>query len=125
MKKALIAAGAIAFMGAVSTTANAACTGSGFYQTCSDAQGNHYNVNRYGPTTQMNGYNNRTGSRWNQTTTRYDSLGITQHSGTTNGRNWSLDEHRVGSTTHYSGRDSHGNSINCMRSSVLPSLNTC
>lgn len=126
MKKALIAAGAIAFIGVVSTTANAACTGYGVYQTCSDAQGNHYTVKRYGlGTTQMKGYNNRTGSRWSQTTTDYGSLGITRHRGTTNGQKWSLNVNRVGGATHYSGRDSNGSRINCMQSNVLSYLNTC
>ena len=44
--------------------ANTFCFGSGAFTTCNDASGNSYNVQRYGNTTEMQGYNAVTGSSW-------------------------------------------------------------
>lgn len=48
-------------------SAQAVCYGSSNMYTCSDSSGNSYNVNRFGTTTTVNGYNAQTGSSWSQT----------------------------------------------------------
>lgn len=75
----------------VATPLYAACFGSESFQTCSDSSGNNYTVQRYGNSTQMQGYNANTGS------------------------NWSQDSYSYGNSVQHHGRDSRGNSwsTNC------------
>ena len=66
--------------------AHAACFGTPAFETCNDASGNQYTVNRFGNTTTMQGYNPNTGSQWSQ---QSNTLGnTTQTYGQTNGRQW-------------------------------------
>ena len=116
MKKAMsflaVSAAATAFSAAVSAT----CTGTDSFQTCYDAtSGNSYQVQRYGNTTQMNGYNAGTGSTWNQTS---QTIGNTTfHNGTSaDGSSWNSTQQEIGGTTFYNGTDSQGNSFNCYES---------
>ena len=100
----------LAFMSVLSTNANAACYGESSYQTCFDEQsGNSYSIARYGSTTNLNGYNARTGSVWNQNS---NTLGNTTfHSGAaSNGRTWHGTTTTLGDSIFYSGTDSNGRS---------------
>ena len=54
---------------AASVAASAGCFGSDNFKTCTDDNGNTYNVQRYGNTTSIQGSNPGTGSQWNQTST--------------------------------------------------------
>lgn len=92
-----------------SNPASAACVGSAAFQTCTDAAGNSYTVNRLGNSTMMNGRNARTGTTWNQTSTTYGNT--TMHTGSTNGKPWNLQTNTFGNTTTYSGRNSAGKPI--------------
>lgn len=60
----------------VSGLSFAACIGSDAVQTCTDASGNRYNVQRYGSTTQMQGTSPSTGSIWSQTRQTYGGTRI-------------------------------------------------
>lgn len=104
MKKFII--GFACFVGA--PAAFAACVGSGSFQTCTDGSGNHYNVNRFGNMTSVQGYNSNTGSSWNQHST---TLGNTTfHNGTSaDGGSWNGTSTRIGNTIFNSGTDSDGN----------------
>ncbi len=89
--------------------ADAACFGSDAYQTCTDDSGNSYDVQRYGNTTQMQGYNSSNGSQWSQTTQTYGNT--TYHNGTAaNGSSWSGTSSSYGGTTVHQGTDSNGQS---------------
>lgn len=95
---------------AFSTGVQAACIGSGNFQSCTDTNGNNYTVNRLGTTTLMNGSNAYTGSTWSQ-----NSIGTGNSTYTTgtdsDGNSWNMNQHRIGRTTIYSGMDSDGNSF--------------
>lgn len=104
MKRLLV--GALLAMSAMA--ASAACFGSGSLQTCTDASGNSYTVNRMGNTTTVNGYNPSTGSTWNQTSTTMGNTTI--HNGVaSNGNSWSGSSTSMGNTTIHNGVDSRGN----------------
>lgn len=107
MRSKIRAAGALLVLLAVGTS-NAACYGSGVYQTCSDNAGNNYDVQRYGNTTQVQGTNAQTGSSWNQTT---QTIGNTTfHNGTAaDGSSWNGTSQSIGGTTFHNGIDSRGN----------------
>lgn len=93
--------------------ANAACFGSSNLYSCNDIQsGNSYQVNKFGNTTNMNGYNSRTGSTWNQNSTTFGNT--TYQNGTSsNGNAWRQTIQNNGSFgTTYSGTDSQGNYYN-------------
>jgi hypothetical protein len=95
--------------------ASAACLGTGALQTCTDAYGNNYTVNRMGSMTQMYGNNSSTGSNWSQTS---QSLGnMTIHNGITNGNPWYMNKNSFGGITTYSGMNSAGEpfSYTCTR----------
>lgn len=112
MKRFLL--GAMLAMGAAA--AGATCFGSGSMQTCNDANGNSYTVNRIGNTTTVNGFNINTGSTWNQTSTAMG--GTTFHNGTAaNGNFWSGTSTTMGNTTIHNGIDSRGNpySATCIK----------
>lgn len=92
----------------VAGASNAACYGSGAYQTCTDNAGNNYSVQRFGNTTQVQGTNAQTGSNWNQTT---QTIGNTTfHNGTaSDGASWNGTSQSIGGTTFHQGMDSRGN----------------
>lgn len=94
----------------VPTLAGAACFGSGSMYTCNDASGNTYNVQRYGNTTQVQGYNGQTGNSWSQSSTTMGNTTITN--GTAgNGNSWnSTTTTMPGMSTTY-GTDSRGNTF--------------
>lgn len=101
---------ALALLATISA-AQANCFGSPGFQTCTDASGNSYTVNKLGNTTLMNGYNAQTGSNWNQTTQQLGNTTI--HNGTAaDGSSWNGTTQRLGNTTIHSGTDSRGNSFN-------------
>lgn len=96
---------------AFSMSAQAACYGTGSYQTCTDNSGNSYNVSRYGNQTQVNGYNAGTGSSWSQNSTTVGNT--TFHNGTAaNGNSWNGTTQSYGGITTHSGTDSRGNYYN-------------
>jgi hypothetical protein len=105
MKKLLACAGLFAAL-----SANAACTGSGTFYTCTDASGNSYTVNKFGNSTAVNGYNAQTGSNWNQNTYRSGNTSST-YGTAADGSTWNSQTYRTpsGSTTY--GTDSNGNSF--------------
>lgn len=91
--------------------ANAACYGSGAFQTCTDNSGNTYNVQRYGNTTEVQGSNASTGSNWSQQTQTYGNT--TYHQGIAgNGQGWNGTSQTIGNTTYHNGVDSRGNIYN-------------
>lgn len=103
MRAFLIAAAVIA----LPMAASAACFGSGAFQNCTDNQGNSYSVQRYGNTTQMQGYNAQHGTNWNQTSNTVGN--VTFHNGTAaNGNSWSGISTSIGGSTFYQGMDSRG-----------------
>jgi hypothetical protein len=106
MKKALF----IAISAFAAVTANANCYGTGTFRTCTDVSGNSYNVQRYGNTTNMQGYNAQTGSTWTQNSQTYANT--TQIQGNTNGNSWNQTIHALPGMTIQSGTDSRGNSFN-------------
>jgi len=89
--------------------ANADCFGSESIYSCNDIQsGNTYQVNKFGNTTNMNGYNSRTGSAWSQNSSTYGNT--THQNGTSsNGKTWNqtIQDNGAFGTT-YSGIDSEG-----------------
>ena len=86
--------------------AHAACVGTGALQTCNDASGNSYMVNRMGNMTMMNGSNAQTGSQWSETT---NTMGpMTTYNGQTNGRAWNMTEQNYGATRTYNGTNADG-----------------
>lgn len=106
MKTAIIAIFALFAVGFASAT----CVGSGAFTTCTDTSGNSYNVQRYGNTTNMQGYNAGTGSNWTQNSQTYGN--ITQIQGNTNGNSWNQTIQTMPGMTIQSGTDSRGNSFN-------------
>ena len=90
--------------------AQAACYGTGAYQTCMDNSGNTYNVQRYGNTTQVQGTNSATGSSWNQTSQTYGNTTY-QSGNASNGNSWNQTIQTMPGMTTHSGTDSRGNSF--------------
>lgn len=91
--------------------AHAACYGTGSYKTCTDDSGNSYNVQQYGNTTTVDGYNASTGSTWSQSTQRIGNSAYT-NGYDAQGNSWSQNSQTYGNTTYQSGYDSDGNSYN-------------
>lgn len=89
--------------------AQATCYGTGAYRTCSDASGNSYNIQQYGNTTNMQGYNAQTGSNWTQNSQTYGNT--TNIQGNTNGNSWNQTITTMPGMTIQSGTDSRGNSF--------------
>lgn len=84
MRKILVS---VVFILAGTVSAEASCFGTKSFSTCTDDSGNSYQVQRYGNTTQMQGYNPRTGSNWSQQS--YDTGNTTFHYGQdSRGRSW-------------------------------------
>ncbi len=93
-----------------STQASATCYGSANSYSCNDLSGNSYNVQKYGNTTNMQGYNAGTGSSWSQNSQTY---GNTTHiQGNSNGNSWNQTIQTMPGMTTYSGTDSRGNYFN-------------
>lgn len=111
MKTMKITAVIFALLAPAVSNAQAQCFGSDSFTTCTDQSGNTYNVQRFGNTTTMQGYNSRTGSSWNQQSQTFG--GTTFHSGqAANGNSWNMQQNSYGGTTTYSGTDSSGQFIN-------------
>lgn len=93
---------------ALATGAQAACIGSGALQSCYDANGNSYTVNRMGNTTITNGFNSQTGSSWSQTSTTFGNT--TFHNGrAANGNSWNMTQQQHGGGLQtFSGTNSQG-----------------
>lgn len=89
-------------------SSDAACYGSANYYSCNDASGNSYNVQKYGNTTNMQGYNASTGSNWSQNSQTYGNT--TQIQGQANGRSWNETIQTMLGMTTYSGTNSQGQS---------------
>lgn len=106
MKTALIAAIALVAAG----IANASCFGSSTNYTCNDASGNSYNVQKYGTSTSVQGYNPSSGSSWSQNSQTYGNSTYTQ--GNTNGRSWNETTTVMPGATNHSGTNSRGQSFN-------------
>lgn len=107
--RALVATiAATASLLAATTPAMANCTGSSSFQTCYDAQsGNSYNVQRFGNTTSIQGFNSSTGSSWNQTSQQIGNT--TYHNGmSSSGSPWSGTSQRIGNQIYHQGIDSSG-----------------
>lgn len=89
----------------VPALASASCFGTANNYTCYDnSTGNQYNVQKYGNNTYMSGSNSRTGTTWNQNTTRYGNSSSTWGSNS-RGQSWNSYSTPYGS----SGTDSRGN----------------
>ena len=90
---------------------SAGCVGTAAYQSCYDSSsGNSYSISRLGNTTNMNGYNSRTGSNWSQRSSTFGNN--TYHSGrAANGNSWHGTQSRIGNTSIYSGVNSRGQSF--------------
>ena len=77
-------------------TSNAACYGSANVYSCSDLSGNTYNVQRYGNTTSVQGYNPNTGNSWSQQSYQYGNQTHT-YGNASNGNSWSRTDTPYGS----------------------------
>lgn len=106
MRTLIIAAGTVLAAAFIHVGANAACFGRGTFATCNDNAGTSYTVNRFGNTTQMNGYNARTGSEWSETTRTMGNM--TQYNGMTNGQPWNMTRQNFGGMTTYNGMNASG-----------------
>jgi len=96
------------FVTLLPVAAHAACYGTGNLYNCNDPSGNSYNVQRYGNTTNTQGYNSGTGSSWSQNSTTVGNT--TYHNGTAaNGNSWSGTTSTYGGVTTRQGVDSRGN----------------
>lgn len=110
MKAAIVASLLLA-----GAAANAMCTGTPGFQTCTDSSGNSYSVQRHGGSMHMNGYNANTGSTWSQSSQTYGNA--TYHNGQTNGSSWSGTTQNIGNMQFNNGVDSRGRaySSTCQR----------
>jgi hypothetical protein len=93
-----------------SGVAQANCFGTANNYSCHDLQsGNSYNVQKFGGTTNMQGYNANTGSTWSQNSNTIGNT--TQIYGNSNGNSWNqtITPHSV------YGTDSRGNTYNHQR----------
>lgn len=89
--------------------ANASCFGTGSLRTCNDASGNQYNIQSFGNSTNMQGFNAQTGSNWTQNS---QTLGNTAYiQGNTNGNSWNQTITTMPGMTIQSGTDSRGSSF--------------
>jgi hypothetical protein len=92
------------------TVANAACFGSGSSYTCNDASGNSYNVNKFGNSTTVNGFNAQTGSSWNQQTYKNGNTSST-YGTAADGSSWNSQTYTTPGGSSTFGTDSRGNSF--------------
>jgi hypothetical protein len=97
----------LSISGLLANPAFANCTGSGNFYSCYDARsGNSYNVQKYGNSTSVQGYNPGTGNSWSQQSYNYGNTTNT-YGTASNGSSWNQ------TTTPYGtyGTDSRGNSF--------------
>jgi len=99
----------IVLASATAFAANASCFGSSNIYSCNDQNGNTYNVQKFGNTTNMQGYNASTGSTWSQNSQTYGNSTFIQ--GNSNGNSWNQTIQTMPGMTTYSGTDSSGNSF--------------
>ncbi|TPI56828.1 MULTISPECIES: hypothetical protein [unclassified Mesorhizobium] len=92
------------------TSLQAACFGSHAFKTCTDENGNSYNIQHYGNTTNMTGYNANTGSTWSQNSNTFGNTTITNGTAADGGA-WHMQQQRIGNSSFYSGTDSDGNAF--------------
>lgn len=90
----------------IAMPATAQCIGSDTLKTCRDDSGNTYTVTNMGSMTTVQGSNARTGSTWNQQTTRSPGMSIT-NGRDSDGRSWNSTTTQAGTF----GRDADGNSF--------------
>jgi hypothetical protein len=107
--KGLLSAAAITLL-LLSTTANAICTGSGSFKTCTDNQGNSYTIQKFGNQTYMTGNNSRTGSSWSSNSTTIGNTTF-QQGRSADGDSWNQTIQNIGNTQYRTGTDSNGNSF--------------
>lgn len=93
------------------STASAMCFGTGNFRNCTDNAGNSYNVNRFGNTTMVNGYNSQTGSNWHETANTFGNT-TTINGNASNGANWNENINHFGAVTTINGMNSRGGSFN-------------
>lgn len=94
----------------ISTSALANCFGGPTMQTCTDNNGNSYQVNRFGNTTMVNGYNVQTGSSWNETANTYGNRTVINGTAA-NGASWNENIMNLGGGTRMiNGINSQGQS---------------
>lgn len=110
MNRILLSAVTI-LIAAFSASAYANCFGSPTMQTCTDNNGNSYQVNRFGNTTTVHGYNAQTGSSWNETANTYGNN--TYINGTAaNGASWNENIMNLGNGSRIiNGTNSQGRSF--------------
>lgn len=89
--------------------AKAGCYGSPGYTTCHDVSGNSYQIQRYGNSTYMQGYNAYTASSWSQNSQTYGNT--TRIQGQSNGSSWNQTIQTLPGMTIQSGTDSRGHSF--------------
>ncbi|WP_353433134.1 hypothetical protein [Polynucleobacter sp. MWH-UH23A] len=93
------------FLSSAAAFANANCYGTANSYNCYDSQsGNSYNVQKYGNTTQMQGYNANTGNSWSQNSNTYGNQTYTQGTAS-NGNSWN----QTTTPNAVYGTDSRGN----------------
>lgn len=105
MKKGIIYT---SLLTALSVNTFAGCIGTDSFYTCTESNGNTYNVTKIGDQTFTNGYNSNTGSSWSQNS---NTIGNTtyQNGYDSDGNSWNQTINKIGNTTTYSGTDSDGN----------------
>ena len=92
--------------------AHAMCFDSAAMETCNDANGNSYTVNRLGSMTMIQGNNANTGSNWGETVNHFGNT-TTINGTAANGQNWNENIQHYGNGSYSeSGTDSRGNSFN-------------
>jgi len=93
-----------------SAAAFANCIGTSTMQTCTDNNGNSYQVNRFGNMTTVNGYNGQTGSSWNETSNTYGNRTVINGTAA-NGASWNENITNFGNGTRMiDGTNSQGQS---------------
>lgn len=97
-------------VGLVSAIVGASCYGSDSYKTCTDQNGNTYNVQKYGNQTTTYGTNSRTGSTWNEQASTYGNT-TTINGTASNGAKWNETIQSYGNTQTISGTDANGKSF--------------
>ena len=94
-----------------SVAAFANCFGGPTMQTCTDNNGNSYQVNRLGNMTTVNGYNAQTGSSWNETSNTYGNRTVINGTAA-NGASWNENITNFGNGTRIiNGTNSQGQSF--------------
>ncbi|OOS05342.1 hypothetical protein SAMN02745664_10460 [Moraxella cuniculi DSM 21768] len=93
---------------ALPSLANAYCYGSERLYSCSDSNGNNYDVQKIGNLTYVNGYNRNTGSSWSSESQTIGNITY-QNGRAANGNSWNQTIQRIGNSTYYSGMDGNDN----------------